>query len=230
MKANNVNGDTTDDVNLAEVDEYLDNFMKNNEGIACPEKVNTPASNSTSHIDKLCYKLKNARKTKIFRIADGKIECPFCGIFAKNVMLHFQRKEQCGEKLNMDHFLKIHDEYKKENERNKNRIRVQNCKNKKKETNPDAFRKNQNQEQQKKRDKQRASNLEAFKAHHNEEKQQSRDKQRASNPKAFKSGQNEEKQQSGINREHQTWKLLKRIITKKCSNQERNREIILMRK
>jgi hypothetical protein len=190
-EANNGKGDTAEDVNLAEVDEYFDNFMKNNEGISCPqapqrkkkkkkakngpssvpnpasyfqgkqngidnededfqgayddkkktEKVNTSASNSNLHIDKLCYKLKNARKTKHFRLADGKIECPFCGIFAKNVMLHFQRKQECGEKINLDHFVTIHKEYKKENERNKHRIRVQNYNCKQKETNQEAFRK-----------------------------------------------------------------------------------------
>ena len=96
----------------------------------------------------------------------------------------------------MDHFVTIHNEYKNENERNKNRIRNLNYERKQKETNQEAFRDKKNQTEQKNKDKQRASNPEAFKAHQNQEKQESRDKQRASNPEAFKAHQNQEKQES----------------------------------
>jgi hypothetical protein len=122
--------------------------------------------------------LKNTQRASHFRQSDGKIECPFCGIFVKNIQLHFQRKQECGDKIDRDHFMTIYEDYKKENNSNKNLIRVQNFKLKLKQANPEAFRVNQNQEQQNKRDKQKASNPEAFSVHHNQEQQKARDKQK----------------------------------------------------
>jgi hypothetical protein len=117
------------------------------------EKVIT--NSSTMNINKLSYRLKNKKKARHFMQKDGKIECPFCGIFAKNVLLHFQRKQECGNKINMEHFVTIHKEYKKENQRNNDRIRAQNYKLKQKKANPEAFKAHHNQEMHQIRDKQK---------------------------------------------------------------------------
>jgi hypothetical protein len=47
MEANNGKGDTAEDVNLAEVDEYFNTFIKNNEGISCPSSPQAPLSKKT---------------------------------------------------------------------------------------------------------------------------------------------------------------------------------------
>ena len=44
MEANNVNGDIAEDVNLADVNEHLDNFI---EGISCPSSPQTTPSKKT---------------------------------------------------------------------------------------------------------------------------------------------------------------------------------------
>ena len=110
----------------------------------------------------------------------------------------------------MDHFVTIHEEYKKENERNKNRIRVLNYERKQKETNQEAFRDKKNQTEQKNKDKQRASNPEAFKANQNQEKQQSRDKKKEANPEAFREDENQARKKSRDNQRDNTDEKVRR--------------------
>ena len=43
-----------------------------------------------------------------------KMECPFCRLAVKNLQLHFSRKVECGEKVDMNHFSNRFETYRKE--------------------------------------------------------------------------------------------------------------------
>ena len=101
--------------------EEVDNFQDAHQN----RQSNKKASTTMSHIniEKLICRLKNKANIHNFREVDGKIECPFCGIFIKNVQIHFQRKPECGVKIDMDHFKTVHEEYRKENNRIRDRMK-----------------------------------------------------------------------------------------------------------
>ena len=120
------------EINLEEVDNFLDeddDFVKivpkrlRTQSFGSKTKlvevdsgeVNTPMSND--EIDNLHYKLKNQSEEHTIRQVDGKMECPFCKAEIKNVNIHFQRKPECGGKIDMVHFSNNFEDYKKRSER-----------------------------------------------------------------------------------------------------------------
>ena len=51
--------------------------------------------------------------------------CPFCKASFKNIRIHFKRKKHCGDKIDMHHFIKIHEAITLEKRREQIRISVQ---------------------------------------------------------------------------------------------------------
>jgi hypothetical protein len=143
-------------------------------------------------IPKLCYKLKNKEKEYSIQEADGKMECPICRTLIKNVQLHFYRRIDCGDKVDMDHFTQIHEEYRKQNNRERDKIK----KLKQKEANPEAFKFNHNKAQQKTREKQKEANSEAFKLNVNKAQEKTRERQKEANTEAFKDKHNKAQQKT----------------------------------
>ena len=76
------------------------------------KKVNDEIEDSTSN-GNLNYKLKNNSKEYPISQFDGKMECPFCKIWIKNANLHFQKKPECGKRIDMIHFKNHFEEYRK---------------------------------------------------------------------------------------------------------------------
>ena len=83
--------------------------------------------------------MKHKKEELPIKVVDGKMECPICQIVTKNVQLHFQKKKGCSDKINLDHFVKTYEEYKKQNERIRKRINDKRFKNRQKESNTEDF-------------------------------------------------------------------------------------------
>ena len=73
-------------------------------------KANLPEAN-------LCYRLKNKTKKYPFIEVDGKLKCPFCSQFLKNINLHFSKNLKCEEKIDKVHFKQIFEEHVKKKQR-----------------------------------------------------------------------------------------------------------------
>ena len=69
----------------------------------------------------------------------GKFEWPIYKDKVKNVQIHFEKKLECGKKIDLEHFIKIHDEFKKLKRNFQNRIKVQKAQNKAKFENNRSF-------------------------------------------------------------------------------------------
>ena len=142
------------EINLEEVDNFLDeddDFVK-----ILPKRVrtqyfgskaklvevdsgevNTPISNDK--IGNLHYKLKNQSEEHPIRQVDGKMECPFCKAGIKNVNIHFQRKPECGGKIDMVHFSNNFEDYKKRYERVRKNKEMQKSREKQMKEDPDNY-------------------------------------------------------------------------------------------
>ena len=86
-------------LNIEEIDNYLD------------EQAGTETLSSEGIID-LCYKLRNKGKEFKIKEVEGKMQCPSCKIVVKNVQLHFSRKTDCGDKIDIKHFAQQYEKYK----------------------------------------------------------------------------------------------------------------------
>ena len=122
-----------DRINLEEIDDYLNesaDFVqtqrKRSRRDSFDSKVNLEEDEdefldhkkevkllSNEDIVNLSYRLKNKTKTCAIKEVEGKLECPICRLSVKNVHLHFSRKADCGDKIDMDHFSNIFETYKK---------------------------------------------------------------------------------------------------------------------
>jgi hypothetical protein len=135
---------------------------------------------------KLCYRLR--KKNEIFPIKDvnGRMECPICKKNFKNVKIHFERVKQCGQSIDISHFLQIYEEYRKESDKERIRIKNENYQKKQREIDPDAFKQKANEADQKYKKKQKALNPDDFKQKANEADQKYKKKQKDINPDSFK--------------------------------------------
>ena len=68
-------------------------------------------SNTKKIINNLCYRLKKIRRDLPIKEIDGKMECPFCKVGAKNLKLHLERKPECEKNIDMAHFSESYNEY-----------------------------------------------------------------------------------------------------------------------
>jgi hypothetical protein len=91
------------------------------------------------------------------------MECPFCRITVKNINLHFQRQPICGNKIDMVHFSNVHEQFRAQKERERNRIKAQNYKLRKKQADPESFKLNESNANKRKREKQKETNPELLK-------------------------------------------------------------------
>ena len=94
---------------------------------------------------------------------NGKLTCPICGVAAKNLQLHFQRKIECGDKIDLNHFTPIHEEITKHRRDTKNNEKTKKYQKKVKDENPEAFNTKANAANKKSQKKAQDENPEAFK-------------------------------------------------------------------
>jgi hypothetical protein len=115
-------------------------------------------SKSQDNNEKLFYRLKNKPKEYSIRKADSKMECPFCGLAVNNLQLRFSRKEECGEKVDMNHFSNRFEAYRKE----MNKIGERKRKAKQKEKDPATFNLNLKERVKKAQQKHKKADPESF--------------------------------------------------------------------
>ena len=115
--------ENTDEINLEEIDEYLE---------SCKPKTSRERgeTSSTSLADNLFYKLNNKSVNYKIKNVEGKMECPFCKLLVKNIKIHFERKQECGTKIDIDHFANIFEAYKKAKQKEQNKKKQQTLKEK----------------------------------------------------------------------------------------------------
>ena len=97
---------------------------------------------SNTHNNKtttLSYMLKDESRGKIAIRDNGKMKCPFCKIIVKNILIHFTRKIGCGEKIYLDNFLTIYEDFDEQRKRAKNREKTNKYNNKKRHENTEDF-------------------------------------------------------------------------------------------
>ena len=92
-----------------------------------------------ANLPQICYIMKHKTEEIPIKVVNGKMECPICQTANKNVQLHFKKKTECSDKIDMGHFITIYEEYRKQNDRIKQRIRDQRFKTRQKESNPGTF-------------------------------------------------------------------------------------------
>jgi hypothetical protein len=109
------------------------------------------------------------------------MECPFCRLAVKNLQLHFSRKVECGEKVDMNHFSNRFETYRKE----MNKIRDREKKKKQKEKDPITFKLNRNERAMKAKQKQKEADPESFNQSNNEAAKKSQKKRRDISPESF---------------------------------------------
>ena len=115
-------------------------------------------SSNEGNMPKLCYRLKNKTKEVPIKEVDGKMKCPICQIVAKNLQLHFKKKTGCSDKINLDHFVKIHEEYRKQKDKIRDRIKKQRSK----AANPESFNLARKTDNKNYRNKKKEANQEEF--------------------------------------------------------------------
>ena len=140
----------------------------------------------TTYFDALCYKLKKIDTEYRIKEIDGKMECPFCKITAKNIKLHFDRKSECAENIDMVHFSERYAAYKKAIDQEREHLKRK----KYLEDDPNYY----NKAMKKTREKQQTEDPVKYnqaKEENRKMKEKSRAKQQAEDPIKFK--ENEQK-------------------------------------
>ena len=146
--------------------------------------------------EKIYFKYKNESNQSIIELGDGKMMCPICKAKVKNVHLHFTRNKICGGKVDMEHFSKQFESYKKNKSKLDNQERQRKWAKKEKEANTQTFNIKQAAKKEESRQRQKAIDLESFNKKHAEEVEQSRQRQKVDDLEAFKKKQAAEKEQS----------------------------------
>ena len=110
----------------------------------------------------LTYKLRNnSEEYPIMEVDDKKI-CPFCQASVKNIKLHFDRNQTCGEKVDIQHFSQLHKTMMHEKRKKQVRIAVQKRKDLLKATNREKFDEDNRKASAKSKQKSRNQNPEKF--------------------------------------------------------------------
>ena len=127
-------------------------------------------------VQKYFYRLRDSSEDHHFQYSDEGITCPFCSKIIKNVLMHFQRSQTCGEKIDMGHFEVMHQVISAVNRKTKMRINKQRQRDLKRETNEESFREERKLEKQRERNLKRETNEESFRKEMKLEKQEQRRK------------------------------------------------------
>ena len=200
-----------ENINLEEIDDFLDKEMN------CASKTNN------GH---LYYRLMKALKDYPLTEADGKMKCPFCRIFVKNVRLHFERKPGCGNMIDMVHFIKGHEQWKIVKERERHRINAEKTRKKQKETNPELYKLKESAAFKKRRDNQKETNPELLKQNESAASKKRRDNQKETNPELLKLNESAAFKKRRDNQKETNPELLKlnerATFQKKRDKQKRN--------
>ena len=129
-----------------------------------------PGDNSRPpiNIENLSYRLKGETEQHPVKELEGKMECPFCKIAAKNLHIHLSRKRECGDKIDMDHFSSKFENYKKNLRKVKNSEAVNRYQNKQNETDPKKFNQKHLEAVKREQHKQKEKDLISFNQKNNE--------------------------------------------------------------
>ena len=113
---------------------------------------------------------------------NGRMECPICQKDFKNLKIHFDRIKKCGDSIDITHFIRIYEEFKRESERERNRIKAEKYKEKQRDINPSAFKQKAKEIQETYRKKQKTLNPDEFNLNVNEASKKYQKKQKEGNP------------------------------------------------
>ena len=142
-------------------------------------------AHSLMNMENLTYRLKNSENLNHIIEIEGKQECPFCRIKVKNVHLHFTRNIICGGKVDMEHFSKQFETYKKNKSKLDNQERQRKWAKKEKEANPQTFNKKQAARKENSRQRKKAIDLESFNKKNAEGVEKTRQKRKAADLESF---------------------------------------------
>ena len=137
--------------------------------------------------NKLFYNLKKKDTRYSIKEVDGKMECPFCGILAKNVKNHFEKVIECGEKIDLKQFIQIYEEFAHAKRANQLRINTQKSEMKSKAENPETYNERKNKATKKSHAKSKDKNLKSFNAKINEATKKYEAKSKGKNLESFNS-------------------------------------------
>ena len=137
-----------DDIIEINQDEIKAKYKKKDENIQNADATKENLNQNTN-LNHLCYQLKNKSKESPIKVIGDKMECPFCKIVVKNMKIHFERKFECGNKVDIGHFSTIFVQYKKRNDQEKNRLYQQRYK----EKDPDKYKKEQEEARNRRKNK-----------------------------------------------------------------------------
>ena len=135
-----------ENINLDEIDEFLDSQ---------PKKIPLLSQD----VIKLCYRMRNNSQIYYIKEDAGKLECPICQLTVKNVLIHFERKSNCGKQIDMVHFSEEYERYKKAKDRKRIKENTKRTQQKQKQKDLTGFQRRQTeatkkyQEKQKQKDK-----------------------------------------------------------------------------
>ena len=110
----------------------------------------------------LCYKLKNKASTHSIPEINGKFECPICTDKIKNVQIHLEKKIRCGQKIDLEHFITNHAEFKKQKWNYQNQTKVQKAQEKAKCENKESFDNKNKEAARKSKEKSKCEDKEFF--------------------------------------------------------------------
>ena len=143
--------------------EKHENTTKENVGLA-PSKYNR--TDNTKDKSTLCYKLKHKPELHLFQEALGKLECPICGQFAKNIKLHFTKNPLCEAQIDNIHFDTKFKEYMKQKKTEKERLMKQNYRARKRNESTESYNELLEKNKQDKRNSRAKKRNESQEAYH----------------------------------------------------------------
>ena len=94
------------------------------------------------NLNNIYFKYKNVSKEIIIEQADGKMQCPTCKDMVKNLNLHFLKRLECSNNIDLVHFQSNFEEYKKRRYKQDTKERKEKSRKKKIEEDPEQYRKN----------------------------------------------------------------------------------------
>ena len=131
---------------------------------------------------KLCYKLINKDQKCHIKEEKGKMECPICRDMAKNMKNHFQKNDHCGNKIDLNHFSQLYEEFTKQRRRDQKLKSTEKIKQK----DPKSYRDKHNAAVKKANEKAKLENASNFKEQNKASAQKSKEKAQVRNPAVFK--------------------------------------------
>ena len=152
-----------DDIDLQEIDNFLD------------EEIRQRFCNN-QNASKLTYRLKNSTEEKFIKEVNDRRICPFCISLVKNIKLHFDRKSDCGNKIDTDHFNKMHTHFLSLKRRNQKNISDQKRKKRLKSENLAAFKWKNNEAVKKTQEKKKLEDINKYRDENNRAAARSKNK------------------------------------------------------